>query len=83
MAVEYKNGLFDVVECKYYADEFVIDKAYEKNLRNKLKKFREYGLSNKTRSEIKLVMLTTFGCKHNKHYHNLNIADDIVMDKIL
>ena len=37
MVVEYKNGLFDIVECKYYSDEFVITKSYEKNLRNKLK----------------------------------------------
>lgn len=83
LVVEYKNGLFDIVECKYYADEFVIDKAYEKNLRNKMKQFREHALSSKKKSEIKLVMLTTFGCKHNKYYHNLNIADDIIMDDIL
>jgi hypothetical protein len=83
LIVEYKNGLFDIVECKYYSDEFVIDKSYEKSLRNKLKQFREHGLSNRTKSEIKLVMLTTFGCKRNKYYYSLNIADNIIMDKIL
>ena len=83
MIVEYKNGLFDIVECKYYSDEFVINKSYEKNLRNKLKQFREYGLSNKTKSELKLVMLTSFGCKRNSYYHGLNIADDIVLDDLL
>ena len=83
MVVEYKNGLFDIVECKYYGDEFIITKSYEKNLKNKLKQFRAYGLSSKTKSELKLVMLTSFGCKKNSHYQALNIADDIVLDDLI
>ncbi len=83
MVVEYKQGLFDIVECKYYSDEFVIDKAYEKNLRNKIKCFREYGVSAKTKSELKLVMLSSFGCKRNSHYYGLNIADDIKLDDLI
>ena len=83
MVVEYKNGLFDIVECQYYNDKFVINKSYEKNLRNKLTQFRTHGLSKKTKSDLKLVMLTSFGCKKNSHYHGLDIADDIVLDDLI
>ena len=83
MVVEYKHGLFDIVECKYYSDEFVISKSYEKNLRNKLTQFRKYALSKKRKSELKLVMLTSFGCKKNSYYHGLNIADDIRLDDLI
>jgi len=83
MVVEYKNGLFDIVECKYYSDEFVITKSYEKNLRNKLKQFRAYALSKQTKSELKLVMLTSFGCKKNSYYHGLNVADNIMLNDLM
>ncbi|MFA9372700.1 MAG: ATP-binding protein [Poseidonibacter sp.] len=79
--VEYQNNVYDIVECKFYNDEFVISKDYKDNLQNKLSMFKKYGLKGKY--EIKLIMLTTYGCKHNSHYNSLNIADDITIDDLL
>lgn len=50
-----------IVECKYYESEFIIDKSYEKNLRNKIAIFSEQDRDN---SAITLAMLTSYGAKN-------------------
>ena len=32
--------------------------------------------------ELKLIMLTTYGTKHNQYYHNL-VSDDIDIEELL
>ncbi|HHH54199.1 MAG TPA: hypothetical protein ENK91_11105 [Bacteroidetes bacterium] len=81
MVVNYGNGIFDIVECKYYSDEYVITKEYAENLKNKMAMFRKYGLSRK-RSELRLVFLTTYGLKPNAQFHNLNVGS-MVLDDLL
>jgi S-adenosylmethionine hydrolase len=81
MVVNYGNIIFDIVECKYYNDEYVISKEYAKNLKNKLKMFREYGLGAKQKAELRLVFLTTYGVKMNTEAHGLNITN-IVLDDL-
>jgi len=81
MVINYGNIIFDIVECKYYNDEYVISKEYGKNLKNKLKIFREYGLGAKQKAELRLVFLTTYGVKMNAEAHGLNITN-IVLDDL-
>ena len=81
--IEYQGSVFDIVECKYYNKEFTITSDYAKNLKNKINLFRKYGIGNKKKSELKLVMLTTNGCKRNKEFNSLNIAADITLEQLL
>jgi len=74
LVVNYGNSIFDIVECKYYNDEYVISKEYTKNLKNKLKMFRQYGLKSKQKAELRLVFLTSYGMKVNEAVHALNIS---------
>jgi len=74
MVVNYGNNIFDIVECKYYNDEYVISKEYAKRLKNKLAMFREYGLNSKQRAELRLVFVTSYGLKMNEAVHSLNIS---------
>lgn len=79
--VEYENSVYDVVECKFYNKEFQIVKDYKDKLLHKIEMFKKYGLKGKY--DIKLVMLTSYGCERNTHYNSLNIASDINLSQLL
>lgn len=79
--VEYENSVYDIVECKFYNKEFVISKEYKEKLLHKLEMFKKYALRGKY--EIKLVMLSSYGCEKNSHYNALNITSDISLDKLI
>lgn len=81
--VEYDNNVYDIVECKYYNDEFTITKDYADILKNKVNKFKEYGIKLKSKYDLKLVMLTTFGTKRNQHYNSANVVKDITLSELL
>ena len=49
---------------KYANAEFVIDKKYEQNLRNKREAFIN---ETKTRKTVHLTMVATYGVKRNEH----------------
>ncbi|MCH9739904.1 MAG: ATP-binding protein [Epsilonproteobacteria bacterium] len=82
MVVDYGNELFDIVECKYHSDEFIITKEYAQTLKNKLKMFRAYGLNGRRKAELRLVFLTTYGVKHNVAFHGLNI-DKMSLEELI
>lgn len=79
--VEYENSIYDIVECKFYNKEFSISKDYKDKLLHKIEMFRKYGLKGKY--DIKLVMLSSYGCEKNSHYNSLNITSDIKLSELL
>ena len=78
--IEYENNTYEIVECKYYNDEFIITKDYKANILNKIEKFKNHGVSGKY--TIIFAMLTTYGCKNNEHYKNLPIIANIKLDDL-
>lgn len=80
--IEYIGNIYDIVECKYYNDEFAIDKEYVKNLQNKKEKFINKGIKNK-KFDLKVVMLTTYGTKINQYYNQVPIAKDVKLADLL
>jgi AAA+ ATPase superfamily predicted ATPase len=80
--IEYIGNTYDIVECKYYNDEFTIDKEYAKNLQNKKEKFIEKAIKNK-KFDLKVVMLTTYGTKINQHYNQVPIAKDVKLGDLI
>lgn len=79
--VEYENNVYDIVECKFYNKEFVISKDYKENLLHKIEIFKKYALKGKY--DIKLIMLSSYGCEKNSHYNALNIVSNITLNDIL
>ena len=79
--IEYTNSTYDIVECKYYNDEFIIDKSYAANLLNKKNKFIEHGIINK-KYDLKMIMLTTYGTKINQYYNQVNISQNVMIDDL-
>ncbi|MEA3352191.1 MAG: ATP-binding protein [Campylobacterota bacterium] len=80
--IEYIGNTYDIVECKYYNDEFVIDKNYTKILQNKKDKFIAHGIKNK-KFDLKMVMLTTYGTKINQYYNQVPISKDIKLEELI
>jgi AAA+ ATPase superfamily predicted ATPase len=79
--VEYENSVYDIVECKFYNKEFIISKEYKENILHKIEMLKKYALKGKY--DIKLIMLTTYGCEKNSHCNSLNIAQDIDLGSLL
>jgi len=64
LIINRKDGIINLCEIKYSGKEFVIDKNYEANLRNKLFTFKE---ETKTRKAVHLLMVTSYGLAKNKY----------------
>jgi len=64
LIINRKDGIINLCEIKFSGKEFVIDKSYEANLRNKLFSFKE---ETKTKKAVHLIMLTTYGLTKNKY----------------
>lgn len=78
LVVERENNTYDIVECKYYNAEFEITKTYADNIRNKVETFKRHGMRGK-QFDIKVVILTTYGTKMNKHYNALGISKNMTI----
>jgi AAA+ ATPase superfamily predicted ATPase len=64
LLIERKDNVINLCEMKYANTEFVIDKKYEQNLRNKRETFIN---ETKTRKTVHLTMVATYGVKRNEH----------------
>lgn len=62
------DGVVSVCEMKFSEEEFVIDKAYARELRTKLEVFRR---ATGTRKAVFLVLVTTYGIKPNQYQAEL------------
>lgn len=72
LVLEWKGERTDYIcEMKFSEHEFIIDKAYEKELENKIDAFLNSKQHTKTHS-IQLVMVTTNGVVQNEHSKDVN-----------
>ncbi len=64
LIIDRKDHTINICEMKYSAEEYIITKSYESQLRNKKASFiSETG----TRKSVHLTMVTTYGVKHNMY----------------
>lgn len=78
LIIDRKDNAINLCEIKFSSDEFVIEKSYSENLRNKIAAFKR---ETKTRKSVFLTMITSFGTKKNKYYMGL-ILNEVVMDDL-
>ncbi|MCB0596227.1 MAG: AAA family ATPase [Lewinellaceae bacterium] len=64
MLLERADRVINLFEIKFYDREFSFTKAYADQLRERLHLFKRL---SKTRSQVWITMITTFGLKHNMH----------------
>ena len=77
MVIDRRDRVIDLCEIKYSVKEYVIDKSYDEDLRNKMDSFVR---STGTNKAVQLVMISTYGVKDNK-YSGL-IGKQIVLDDL-
>lgn len=75
LIIDRRDGVINICEMKFSVDEFIIDKKYNTELRNKIAAFKSETHTKKT---IFLTMITTFGLKANTY--SLNVPNDLKMD---
>ena len=64
LLIERKDQIINLCEMKYSTEEFLIDKNYDLQLRNKVGAFRQ---ETKTRKAVHLTLITTYGIKQNEY----------------
>ena len=77
LLIDCRDKAINVCEAKFYSGEFVIDKDYSLNLRNKIAAFKSV---TKTRKAIVPTMITTFGVKQNSY--SGNIQQEVMLDDL-
>lgn len=64
MLIERADRVINLFEIKFYNTDFVLTKAYADQLRKRLWAFQR---RSKTRHQVWLTMITTFGIRPNQH----------------
>ena len=64
LLIDRRDRTINLCEMKFSVNEYIIDKAYDAVLRNKLEIFRKLTNCNKS---LQTVMITTYGVKDNKY----------------
>lgn len=68
LLIDRADNVMNVCEMKFYNSPFVIDKKYYFNLKNKISELQK---ASKTRKNIFITMLTTYGIKENQYSNEL------------
>ncbi len=77
LLINRNDGIISICEMKWSADEYVITKQYDRELRNKAEVLQEV---TKTKKAIYITMVTTFGVKHNAYYDS--IQSEVTLEKL-
>lgn len=64
LLIDRDDNIINLCEMKYYNAPFTIDKKYYMNLKNKVAQLKQI---IKTRKNIFLIMVTTFGISANEY----------------
>ena len=81
LLIDRRDHVINLCEMKYSIDEYIIDKEYDKALRNKISTFVE---TTKTKKTIQTTLITTYGLKPNKYsgiINNVVVLDDLFIDR--
>ncbi len=75
LVIDRRDGVINLCEMKFSVDEFIIDKKYDVELRNKRGIFKAETHTKKT---LFITMITTFGLLANSY--SANVQNDLKMD---
>lgn len=64
LLIDRNDHVINLIEIKFYNEEFTLTKKYANELRSKMSVFRK---ASKTKKQLSWVLLTTFGLHANQH----------------
>ncbi len=73
LMIDRNDQVINLFEIKFYAKEFSLTKEYAQKLKQKMTIFEA---TTKTRKQLFLILLTTFGLKHNEH--SLGLVNEVL-----
>jgi uncharacterized protein len=73
LVLDRNDQIINLFEIKFYNTEFTFSEADAKAIRNQMRAFQE---KTKTKKQLMIVLLTTFGMEHNKH--SLGLVEKIL-----
>jgi hypothetical protein len=73
LLIDRQDNAINLCEVKFYNDEFVVSKSYAENLRQKKRTFQQL---SKTKKQIFITLITTYGLKQNSH--SLGLVDNVL-----
>ncbi len=77
LLINRNDGIINICEMKWSADEYAITKQYDRELINKIEVFQN---EVKTRKSIYLTMITTFGLKHNAYFDS--VQSEVTLEQL-
>ena len=77
LLINRADNCINVCEIKFAVDKYIITKAYEETLRNKLYLF---GQTIGKRKTLRLTMISTYGIMQNQHSHI--VQNEITMEQL-
>ena len=77
MLIDREDRTINICEIKYSQGEYEISEAYDKVLREKLSIFQQ---ATKTKKGVSLLMITSYGLKHNQWANSIHIQ--LTMDDL-
>ncbi len=78
LLIDRNDQVINLCEIKFYKTTFTISKSYAGQLRNKIAVFTE---ASKTKKQIFLTMITTFGVADNKYSQDF-VDNNLTMDML-
>lgn len=78
LLIDRSDNVIQLCEMKFYHAPFVIDKSYYLNLKNKIAELRQ---DTKTRKNIFVTLITTYGIKENEYSKEL-VQSHLGMDAL-
>jgi len=76
LVIDRDDGIINLCEMKFYNSLFTINKPEYENIKNKIAQFKE---STKTRKNIFVTMITTYGVSENANYLEI-VTNNFTMD---
>jgi len=73
LLLDRNDQIINIFEIKFYNKEFTVSKSYAQTLKNKLDVFQE---TTKTRKQLFLTLVTTFGVTPNEH--SIGLVDQVL-----
>ena len=77
MLIDRADRLINLCECKFSSSDFIIDKEYDRKLRERQTSFIA---ETKTRKPTLMTLVTTFGLKRNEYsgrFQSVITSDDL------
>jgi len=75
LLIDRGDNAINICEIKFCNSEFTVTKSYASNIFNKVNAFKE---ESKTKKNVFVTMLTTFGTRKNKHFLQ-HVQDELTM----